>query len=190
MAIKDQCANCTKYDTYGQCSHFGGVPSFDSRSCDSYCRCGGSIDLTKHTDTVSTPAPTTVQPQPVAPTVSPSSQSEAEKKKMFRHPFSFNGRIRRLEFGLSFIIYVVIAFWINVEFDEIPLIGLLYIPLLWFWWAQLCKRFHDRNLSGIHILTLFIPLYNIYVLVMQFFADGDKYENDYGVNPKGRNIYG
>lgn len=113
----------------------------------------------------------------------------SEQATMFSRAFLFSGRIRRLEFGLSFIIYVIIAFLVNVNIDEMPLIGLLYIPLLWFWWAQLCKRFHDRNLSGMHILTLFIPLYNLYVLFMQFFADGDEYENDYGVDPKGRNIY-
>lgn len=113
----------------------------------------------------------------------------SEQPAMFSRVFLFSGRIRRLEFGLSFIIYVIIAFLVNVNIDEMPLIGLLYIPLLWFWWAQLCKRFHDRNLSGMPILTLLIPLYNLYVLFMQFFADGDEYENDYGVAPKGRNIY-
>lgn len=116
MAIKDQCANCTKYDTYGQCSHYGGIPSFDSRSCDSYYRCGGNIDLTKHTDTVSAPAPapTPTQPQPVAPTVSPSGRGGVGTKKMFQHPFSFSGRIRRLEYGLSYLIYLIYYFPMNV----------------------------------------------------------------------------
>ena len=31
-------------------------------------------------------------------------------QRMFSHPFSFNGRIRRTEYGISIIIYVVFVF--------------------------------------------------------------------------------
>lgn len=112
-----------------------------------------------------------------------------EKQRLFANPFSFSGRIRRLEFGLSYIIYMLCMI-VTYAFEEYsPIWGLLIIPLVWFWFAQLCKRFHDRNESGLHILFLIIPLYNLYVILMQFFADGDPYENDYGQDPKGRNIY-
>lgn len=139
-----------------------------------------SIDLDKHTEELTR---TSVDIE------NDNDDRIEDKTGMFSHVFSFSGRIRRLEFGLSFLIYAILGIFVNVELEEMPLLGLLYIPLLWFWWAQLCKRFHDRNLSGMHILTLFIPLYNLYVLCMQFFADGDEYENDYGADPKGRNIY-
>lgn len=108
---------------------------------------------------------------------------------MFSRAFLFSGRIRRLEFGLSLIIYWVIAICINVMIEDLLLRGLLYIPLLWFWFAQLCKRFHDRNESGWNIFALIIPFYNLLLLVMLLFEDGDEYENDYGVDPKGRNIW-
>ena len=36
--------------------------------------------------------------------------SSSEKQKMFAHPFSFKGRIRRKEFVLSYIIYLI---WIG-----------------------------------------------------------------------------
>lgn len=112
-----------------------------------------------------------------------------EKQAMFSHIFSFSGRIRRMEFGLSYIIYGVLAIVLSVCAEETPLLGLLYIPLLWFTWAQMCKRFHDKGESGLRIFTLLIPLYNIYVMIMLFFEEGEPYENDYGKDPKGRDMY-
>lgn len=112
-----------------------------------------------------------------------------EKQAMFSHIFSFSGRIRRMEFGLSYIIYGILAKVLSVCAEETPLLGLLYIPLLWFTWAQMCKRFHDKGESGLRIFTLLIPLYNIYVMIMLFFEDGEPYENDYGKDPKGRDMY-
>lgn len=112
----------------------------------------------------------------------------SEKQRLFAHPFSPEGRICRLEFGLSYIIYILLMVCIGALSEEAPILFFLFaIPLIWFWLAQLCKRFHDRNQSGARIFTLIIPLYNIYVLLMLFFADGDEYENDYGPDPKGRN---
>ena len=98
-----------------------------------------------------------------------------EKQAMFSHIFSFSGRIRRMEFGLSYIIYGILAIVLSVCAEETPLLGLLYIPLLWFTWAQMCKRFHDKGESGLRIFTLLIPLYNIYVMIMLFFEDGEPY---------------
>ena len=112
-----------------------------------------------------------------------------EKQAMFSHFFSFSGRIRRMEFGLSYIIYSILAIVLSVCAEETPLLGQLDIPLLWFTWAQMCKRFHDKGESGLRIFTLLIPLYNIYVMIMLFFEDGEPYENDYGKDPKGREMY-
>ena len=112
-----------------------------------------------------------------------------EQTKMFAAPFSFEGRIRRLEFGLSCIAIFIasfIIFWgiglanvMGVDFLAYVLI-LLFIPVVWFGWAQGAKRCHDRNNSGFYQL---IPLYGFWML----FADGDPYENAYGTDPKGRN---
>lgn len=185
MAIKDQCANCTKYDTYGQCSHYGGIPLFDSRSCDSYNRRGDNIDLTKHTDTVSAPAPppTPTQPQPVPPTVSPSGRGGVGTKEMFQHPFSFSGRIRRLEYGLSYLICLIYSFPMNaLEEDQIgagfaAIWFILLIPMMWFSYAQGAKRCHDLGHNG---WWQIIPFYNLWML----FERGDKGPNEYGDNPK------
>lgn len=107
-------------------------------------------------------------------------QNKSFKKDMFSNPFSFNGRIRRTEYGLSIIIYMIIAFIVNIiiESGELPIIALSYIPLLWFLWAQNAKRCHDLGNSGWWQL---IPFYFFWLL----FEDGQAGPNQYGNNPKG-----
>lgn len=97
-----------------------------------------------------------------------------EKQKMFSNPFSFSGRIRRLEYGLSFLIYEGIC-GMCIESRNFYLL----IPVLWFFCAQGAKRCHDRDNSGWYQL---IPFYGLWML----FGDGDDYENSYGPDPKGR----
>ena len=102
---------------------------------------------------------------------------------MFKAPFSFEGRIRRKEYGLSYLIYFVIAFSISLllqETGEIVPIFLMFafIPLLWFMWAQGAKRCHDVGNSGWWQL---IPFYALWML----FQDGQPGPNQYGENPKG-----
>lgn len=101
---------------------------------------------------------------------------------MFKNPFSFDGRIRRTEYGVSIIIYAVIATIINAIIGasngDAAILGLAYIPMLWFLWAQGAKRCHDVGNSGWWQL---IPLYGFWLL----FQDGQHGENQYGENPKG-----
>lgn len=107
---------------------------------------------------------------------------------MFKAPFSFNGRIRRTEYGISFIIYFLV-----VVFLQIILVGmargeaspglaiflmLVIIPLFYFMLAQGAKRCHDRGNSGWYQL---IPFYGLWMM----FADSDFGDNEYGPNPKG-----
>ncbi|MFD0862855.1 DUF805 domain-containing protein [Sungkyunkwania multivorans] len=106
---------------------------------------------------------------------------------MFKNPFSFEGRIRRTEFGLSLIIYLVAYFIIifasgamaQVGDGQLGLVGLiLFLPAFWFFIAQAAKRCHDVGSSGWYQL---IPFYNLYIL----FADGEAGANKWGPNPKG-----
>jgi len=100
---------------------------------------------------------------------------------MFESPFSFEGRIRRSEFGFSFIIYLVIAVIINLIISsnsDAAAVGLAYIPTLWFLWAQAAKRCHDVGNSGWWQL---IPFYVFWLI----FQDGESGQNQYGANPKG-----
>lgn len=109
---------------------------------------------------------------------------------MFKNPFSFNGRIRRKEFCLTFLIYMIAVFVIefipgvgggyNSNRDTVSsiLYFMLFLPLIWFMLAQSAKRCHDRGNSG---WFQFIPFYFFWLL----FADSEPGENQYGPNPKG-----
>lgn len=107
--------------------------------------------------------------------------------------FSFKGRIRRSNYCLSFLFYYACYFLIfslslnlsNNDNSNIAPLGLMVFLffLLWFIIAQGTKRCHDLNHSG---WWQIIPFYFLVML----FGDGDQYENDYGVDPKGRDIFG
>jgi len=107
---------------------------------------------------------------------------------MFKNPFSFDGRIRRSEYGISFIIFVfarVIVMFIaaalmssrNNTDGAMFLSILLSVPLFWFLWAQGAKRCHDVGNSGWFQI---IPFYALWML----FQDGEPGPNQYGENPK------
>jgi uncharacterized membrane protein YhaH (DUF805 family) len=88
---------------------------------------------------------------------------------MFKKPFSFKGRIRRTEFGLSYLIYF---------FGTMLTLGFGIVITLPFILAQAAKRSHDIGNSGWFIL---IPIYNPFFLL---FAEGETESNEYGENPK------
>ena len=111
------------------------------------------------------------------------SQKVNNNQSMFKNPFSSTGRIRRLEFVLSILIfyfYFVIVSGIAYEINPYNPTGIyffLMIPAFWFNLTQSAKRCHDRGNSGWY---QFIPFYSLWML----FGDGDKYTNDYGPSPK------
>jgi len=116
-------------------------------------------------------------------------EQQADKKTpMFKRCFSFSGRIRRLEYGLSVIIYsaYVLVICSFLGFDDIEdlimAMQTLFIPLIpayWFLFSQRTRRCHDLGRSG---WWQFIPFYDLVLL----FADSDYGINKYGKNPKGK----
>lgn len=114
----------------------------------------------------------------------PNTQSSKPKNQlyMFKSAFSFEGRIRRTEYGISYLLYIAavfaIAFIGEINTDLETVLYLCYIPMLWFLWAQGSKRCHDRGNSGWFQI---IPFYVLWMV----FADSDFGENGYGLNPKG-----
>lgn len=118
---------------------------------------------------------------PIDPHQVINSESIRHKKKMFTNPFSFYGRIRRTEYGISFIVYFLFATILNLIIetggDETALLIIFIFPLLWFLWAQGAKRCHDLNNSGWYQL---IPFYVLWLL----FESGDPNNNAYGESPK------
>lgn len=115
---------------------------------------------------------------------STSNTTKSSNKGMFKRPFSFNGRIRRTEYCLSFLIYMI---WYGVMNAMMgtpdPSVGasvfvlISFIPMIWFLWAQNAKRCHDRGNSGWYQL---IPFY-FFILM---FGESDEGSNEYGNNPK------
>jgi uncharacterized membrane protein YhaH (DUF805 family) len=99
---------------------------------------------------------------------------------MFKNPFSFNGRIRRAEFGLSVIIYWAAFMFIIMtsENGQLKFYDWLFlIPAIWFTYSQGAKRCHDIGHSGFFQL---IPLYTLAML----FIEGQTGDNKYGPDPK------
>lgn len=103
---------------------------------------------------------------------------------MFQNVFSFKGRIRRLEYGLSYLAYIVISNTLDyLIWDLADTISLfirlaILLPLIWIVLAQGAKRCHDRGNSGWYQI---IPFYIFWMI----FADGELGPNAYGPNPKG-----
>lgn len=99
---------------------------------------------------------------------------------MFQNPFSFEGRIRRSEYALSYIAYFVFLMLCEMLASMLNSTGLLllfYIPGVWFMIAQSAKRCHDRGNSGWYQL---IPFYQLFLI----FGEGEEGGNEYGPNPK------
>ena len=73
---------------------------------------------------------------------------------MFENPFSFQGRIRRLYYGLSIlIIYAVLVLAIiaarfGIRSSLGTVVPMILIPMYWFLFAQGAKRCHDLGKSG------------------------------------------
>lgn len=107
---------------------------------------------------------------------------EAWRKRDSFRPFSFKGRIGRLQLILSYVVGLVAWFASYLLFDVEHSDGnggvnLLILPctvaFFWFLYAQCAKRCHDLGKSG---AWMFVPFWN----VLLFFAEGEKQDNQYG----------
>jgi uncharacterized membrane protein YhaH (DUF805 family) len=104
-----------------------------------------------------------------------------DNRGMWKRPFSFHGRIRRSEYGVSYIIsclaYGAMAVISSYSENLAILLVLPYIALIWFMLAQGAKRCHDLGQCG------WFQIIPFYFFVLGF-ADGQKMVNKYGNNPK------
>lgn len=121
---------------------------------------------------------------PVIPSRNTDTESEIlDNKGMFKRIFSFKGRIRRTEYGISYIVFYIwyFIFSIIAMNDVNPVLALFTIltivPAYWFFLAQGAKRCHDRGNSGWYQI---IPFYFFVML----FGRSEEGINDYGTNPK------
>jgi uncharacterized membrane protein YhaH (DUF805 family) len=110
--------------------------------------------------------------------------------------FSFTGRIRRSTFWAITAPLFLISFGLQVTValsadsgvsGELVVLALIYfIPAIWLALATYVKRWHDLNMSGWMVLTLFIPFVNFLILLYLGFAPGTAGTNKYGEEPQKR----
>ncbi len=100
---------------------------------------------------------------------------------MFKKIFSFSGRIRRLEYGLTYILSILLILCSSLFLEISQFVNsaftLLIFIIYWIILAQGAKRCHDIGNSGFYQL---IPFYAFVLL----FAEGEDKKNKYGHNPK------
>lgn len=121
-------------------------------------------------------------------------RTRSYQRKMFSGLFSFEGRIRRLEYGLTLIILTVASSLVGLLLGLLAangigngstvglviaiILGLAWsVASIWVSLAQAAKRCHDINLSG-----WFQVLMNMSIVLI--FLDGSKGDNDFGPSPK------
>lgn len=95
---------------------------------------------------------------------------------MFRAPFYSNGRIGRVEYILSLLIFIGADFFCRLIIGAPSNNGAYAIILIILWVFMLmqgAKRCHDIGISGWWQL---IPLYFVWLMI----AKGDDGENEYG----------
>lgn len=116
---------------------------------------------------------------------------KTSKSEMFSNIFSFEGRIRRTEYILTYIIYSVVINsleYLLLSDEEVPysinfyVYLIILLPMLYILLAQGAKRYHDRGNSGWYQI---IPFYSLWMT----FGDSDDGPNEYGPNPKGIGNY-
>lgn len=129
---------------------------------------------------------------------------------MFKAPFSFEGRIRRIEYFLSGLIAGIVGSIIWAIAFASAFVGIMsgstaaaaggsvfaillglaaYVAILWFAVAQGVKRLHDVDKSGWLYLLFLVPVVNFFFGLYLLFADGTVGPNQYGLDPKNRQPY-
>ncbi|MBU3659965.1 MAG: DUF805 domain-containing protein [Flavobacteriales bacterium] len=105
--------------------------------------------------------------------------------KVLRNYTNFEGRARRQEFWMFFLINLIISAILQVidftfygiENDLNPISTIYSLAVLLPNIGVCIRRMHDINKSGWYML---IPVYNIFL----FATEGDSGENQYGSDPK------
>ncbi len=115
--------------------------------------------------------------------------------------YSFQGRARRKEFWmfqLYFWLVLLVLFGIAVGVAEagmqtfgqimLGITGLFYVIVMWPSITVAVRRLHDTGRSGLWCFILAIPAIGPLIFLALMCIDGQPYPNDYGDDPKGRNI--
>lgn len=119
---------------------------------------------------------------------------------VFKNYANFKGRARRSEywyFSLFSLIVVVATLIIGAIIDSIvqeltgigiAVIGVYsvatIIPIL----SVTCRRLHDVGKSGAYVFFFLLPIVGEILVWVWSFQDGQPWTNQYGADPKGRNM--
>lgn len=121
-------------------------------------------------------------------------------KSAFKNYANFNGRARRSEYwyfflfnDIVFIAAAVLGGLIGAAADELTGAGLIIVSLYSLvvilpGLAVNCRRLHDVGKSGAYIFFALIPVVGAILLWVWAFEDGQPWTNQYGPDPKGRNM--
>ena len=98
------------------------------------------------------------------------------KFKMFSKPLSFNGRIGRLEYFISFVVFWVFAIGLTIlaNQENFNFLSLIKIIVSYFFVAQGAKRCHDIGRSGWFQI---IPFFFIWMLIAKGQDGSNEYDN-------------
>ena len=102
----------------------------------------------------------------------------------------FNGRARRQEYWLFFLLNIILFFAVTILTAFSEIFGILYFYTLGFIIPSIAvtvRRLHDINRSGLWLFLALVPLIGPIVLFIWYVTDGTPGDNDYGPDPKGRN---
>jgi len=100
---------------------------------------------------------------------------------MFKNPFSFYGRIRRLEYALTYIVFIIVSnlTFLFLDASASDLLMAPFILSLYLFFSQGAKREHDLGFSGWWQL---VPFRFIWLILLK----GESGQNKYGNDPKSK----
>jgi uncharacterized membrane protein YhaH (DUF805 family) len=104
-----------------------------------------------------------------------------------QHYADFEGRARRTEYWMFFLVNVIIAVVIGIigRIIHVPIIASLYsLAVLVPGIAVGVRRLHDTGKSGWWWLIALIPLIGTIWIIILFATNGDQGSNQYGADPK------
>ncbi len=101
-------------------------------------------------------------------------------------PFTLSGRDGRVAFALWKILGNLLGYVLAIELvfllPETSLVVFGFLLLVWFNICTDVRRFHDSGRSGWWVFGMVVPLFNIYLLGLLFFARGEEEPNQYDEN--------
>jgi len=118
--------------------------------------------------------------------------------KVLKQYADFNGRARRTEYWMFILFNIIFTFGamlldsllglsISREVPYGPIYLIYVLSVLLPGLAVSVRRLHDTNKPGAYIFLALIPLIGSIILLVFLASDGDKGENQFGLDPKNPN---